>query len=115
MFDALVVSVVADGANPVMSVAAGCAHDGAKPAVPVPVWLRNYNYKKLIEAKEKEKDEIDKILSVTPEEMWLNDLVKFEEEYRLWLIEQEKEENKPSKSTKGETDTKKSVSGRKKN
>ena len=42
MFDALVVSVVADGANPVMSVAAGCSHDGAKPAVQVPVWLRNF-------------------------------------------------------------------------
>ena len=42
MFDALVVSVVADGDKPVMSLAAGCAHDGAKPAVPLPVWLRNF-------------------------------------------------------------------------
>ena len=42
IFDALVVSVVADVAKPVMSLAAGCAHDGAKPAVPLPVWLRNF-------------------------------------------------------------------------
>ena len=41
MLFALVVSVVADGARPEMSDAAGCAHAGAAEAEPVPVWLRN--------------------------------------------------------------------------